>query len=137
MSVLFHVVIIFFLFSSRRRHTRYIGDCSSDVCSSDLYKANAGAITDVAGGHVEAMITPVHTAGPLVKQNRLRMLAVLSAERSPVFPSVPTLKEAGSPDLEVEVWYAMLAPAGTPQPVVARLNSEVQEILDRDRKSVV
>jgi len=93
------------------------------------YKANAGAITDVAGGHVEAMITPVHTAGPLVKQNRLRMLAVLSAERSPVFPSVPTLKEEGFPDLEVEVWYAMFAPVGTPQPVVARLNSEVQEIL--------
>ena len=93
------------------------------------YKANAGAITDVAGGHVEAMITPVHTAGPLVKQNRLRMLAVFSAERSPVFPSVPTLKEEGFPDLEVEVWYAMLAPVGTPQPVVARLNSEVQEIL--------
>jgi tripartite-type tricarboxylate transporter receptor subunit TctC len=93
------------------------------------YKANAGAITDVAGGHVEAMITPVHTAGPLVKQNRLRMLAVLSAERSPVFPSVPTLKEEGFPDLEVEVWYAMLAPAGTPQSVVARLNTEVQEIL--------
>jgi len=93
------------------------------------YKANAGAITDVAGGHVEAMITPVHTAAPLVKQNRLRMLAVLSAERSPVFPSVPTLKEEGFPDLEVEVWYAMLAPVGTPQPVVARLNSEVQEIL--------
>ncbi|HSU62242.1 MAG TPA: tripartite tricarboxylate transporter substrate binding protein [Burkholderiales bacterium] len=93
------------------------------------YKANAGAITDVAGGHVEAMITPLHTAGPLVKQNRLRMLAVLSAERSPVFPSVPTLKEEGFPDLEVAVWYAMLVPAGTPQPVVAQLNSEVQEIL--------
>jgi tripartite-type tricarboxylate transporter receptor subunit TctC len=83
------------------------------------YKANTGAITDVAGGHVEAMITPVHTAGPLVKQSRLRVLAVPSAERSPVFPSVPTLKEEGFPDLEVEVWYAMLAPAGTPQPVVA------------------
>src|SRR2546428_7752359 len=94
------------------------------------YKARAGAITEGAGGHVEAMITPVHTAGPLVKQNRLRMLAVLSAERSPVFPSVPTLNEEGFPDLEVEVWYAMLAPAGTPQPVVARLNSDVQEILD-------
>ena len=93
------------------------------------YKANAGAITDVAGGHVEAMITPVHTAGPLVKQNRLRMLAVLSAERSPVFPSVPTLKEAGFPDLEVEVWYAMLAPVGTPGAIVAQLNAEIDEIL--------
>jgi tripartite-type tricarboxylate transporter receptor subunit TctC len=93
------------------------------------YKANAGAITDVAGGHVEAMVTPIHTAASLAKQNKLRLLAVLSAARSPLFPAVPTLKEEGLPDLEVEVWYAMLVPAGTPQPVVARLNSEVQEIL--------
>ncbi len=93
------------------------------------YKANAGAITDVAGGHVEAMITPLHTAAPLVRQNRLRMLAVLSAERSPVFPSVPTLKEEGFPDLEVEVWYAMLAPVGTPGAIVAQLNAEIDEIL--------
>jgi tripartite-type tricarboxylate transporter receptor subunit TctC len=93
------------------------------------YKANAGAITDVAGGHVEAMVTPIHTAASLAKQNKLRLLAVLSAARSPLFPAVPTLKEEGLRDLEVEVWYAMLVPAGTPQPVVARLNSEVQEIL--------
>jgi tripartite-type tricarboxylate transporter receptor subunit TctC len=93
------------------------------------YKANAGAITDVAGGHVDAMITPVHTAGPLVRQNRMRMLAVLSAERSPVFPSVPTLKEQGFPDLEVEVWYAMFVPAGTSAPVVARLNADVNAAL--------
>ena len=93
------------------------------------YKANAGAITDVSGGHVEAMVTPIHTAAPLAKQNRLRMLAVLSAERSTLFPAVPTLKEEGFPDLEVEVWYALLVPAGTPQPVVARLNAGVQEIL--------
>jgi tripartite-type tricarboxylate transporter receptor subunit TctC len=93
------------------------------------YKANAGAITDVAGGHVDAMITPVHTAGPLVRQNRMRMLAVLSAERSPVFPSVPTLKEQGFSDLEVEVWYAMFVPAGTPAPVVARLNVDVNAAL--------
>jgi tripartite-type tricarboxylate transporter receptor subunit TctC len=93
------------------------------------YKANAGAITDVAGGHVQAMITPVHTAGPLVKQNRIRMLAVLSAERTPVFPSVPTLKDAGYPELEVEVWYAMLVPAGTPGPIVSQLNADVNAIL--------
>ncbi|HXM83568.1 MAG TPA: tripartite tricarboxylate transporter substrate binding protein [Burkholderiales bacterium] len=93
------------------------------------YKANAGAITDVSGGHVEAMVTPIHTAAPLAKQNRLRMLAVLSAERSTLFPAVPTLKEEGFPDLEVEVWYALLVPAGTPQPVVDRLNAGVQEIL--------
>jgi tripartite-type tricarboxylate transporter receptor subunit TctC len=94
------------------------------------YKANAGAITDVAGGHVDAMITPVHTAGPLVKQNRLRMLAVLSAERSAVFPTVPTLREQGFPDLEVEVWYALFAPTGTPAPIVAKLNSETNAVLE-------
>jgi tripartite-type tricarboxylate transporter receptor subunit TctC len=93
------------------------------------YKANAGAITDVAGGHVDAMITPVHTAGPLVRQNRLRMLAVLSGERSPVFPAVPTLKEQGLPDLEVEVWYAMFVPAGTPAPIVHKLNADLNAAL--------
>jgi tripartite-type tricarboxylate transporter receptor subunit TctC len=93
------------------------------------YKANAGAIVDVAGGHVEAMVTPIHTAGPLAKQNKLRLLAVLSAERSPVFPAVPTLKEEGFLDLEVEVWYAMLAPVGTPGAIVAQLNAEISEIL--------
>jgi tripartite-type tricarboxylate transporter receptor subunit TctC len=93
------------------------------------YKANAGAITDVAGGHVDAMITPVHTAGPLVRQNRLRMLAVLSGERSSVFPAVPTLKEQGLPDLEVEVWYAMFVPAGTPAPIVHKLNADLNAAL--------
>jgi len=93
------------------------------------YKANAGAITDVTGGHVDAMITPVHSAGPLVRQNRLRMLAVLSAERSAVFPSVPTLKEEGFPDLQVEVWYALFAPAGTPPAIVSKINGEVNATL--------
>jgi len=93
------------------------------------YKGTAPAIADVAGGHVNAMITPVHTAAPFVRQNRLRMLAVLSAGRSPAFASVPTLKEEGYPGLEVEVWYAMLAPAGTPAPVVSRINSEVNAVL--------
>jgi tripartite-type tricarboxylate transporter receptor subunit TctC len=93
------------------------------------YKQNSGAIADVAGGHVEAMVTPVHTAGPLVKQNRLRMLAVLSAERTPIFPSVPTLKETGLPDVEVEVWYAMLAPAGVAPAIVQKVNADVDGIL--------
>ena len=59
----------------------------------------------------------------------MRMLAVLSAGRSPVFPSVPTLKEEGFADLEVEVWYAMFVPAGTPGAVVARLNADVNAAL--------
>ena len=93
------------------------------------YKQNSGAIADVAGGHVEAMVTPVHTAGPLVKQNRLRMLAVLSAGRTPLFPSVPTLKETGLPDVEVDVWYAMLAPAGVASSTLQRINLDTDSIL--------
>ena len=93
------------------------------------YKASAGAITDVAAGHVEAMITPLHTAAPLAKQNRLRMLAVLSSGRSAVFPAVPTLREEGFPNLEVEVWYAMLVPAGTPPQTVSRINAELNAVL--------
>lgn len=93
------------------------------------YKANAGAIADVAGGHVDAMITPVHTASPLVRQNRLRMLAVLSAARAGAAPEVPTLQEQGLPDLEVAVWYAMFAPAGTPSLVLSKVNSDLNAAL--------
>jgi tripartite-type tricarboxylate transporter receptor subunit TctC len=93
------------------------------------YKGSAPAVTDVAGGHIDAMVMPVHTAAPLVKQKRLRMLAVLSAARLPAFASVPTLKEEGYPDLDVEVWYAMFAPAGTPAQVVSKINSEVNAVL--------
>ena len=66
------------------------------------------------------------------------MLAVMSAKRSEAFPDVPTLKEAGLPDLEVETWYAIFAPAGTPHAVVARVNREVNELLkEADVKDVI
>src|SRR6185436_15874197 len=58
---------------------------------------------------------------------KLRMLAVMSAERAPAFPDVPTLREQGLPDLEVETWYAAFAPAGTQ--AVSRLNADVNEVL--------
>src|SRR5204863_7854921 len=84
------------------------------------YKGAGGAIADLVGGHVQAMVSALQTVAPHVQAGRLRMLGVMSAQRSPAFADVPTLKEQGLPDLEVETWYAMFAPAGTPGAVVDR-----------------
>jgi len=93
------------------------------------YKGAGGAIADLVGGHVQAMVSALQTVAPHVHAGRLRMLGVMSAKRAEAFPDVPTLKEQGLPDLEVETWYAMFAPAGTPAPIVARLNADLNEFL--------
>jgi tripartite-type tricarboxylate transporter receptor subunit TctC len=93
------------------------------------YKGAGGAVTDLIGGHVQAMISALQTVAPHVQAGRLRMLGIMSAERSSAFPEVPTLKEQGLPDVEVETWYAMFAPAGTPAAIVERVNREVNELL--------
>src|SRR5438477_2788394 len=102
------------------------------------YKGAAGAISDLVGGHVQAMVSALQTVAPHVQSGRLRMLAVMSARRSEAFPDVPTLKQAGLPDLEVETWYAIFAPAGTPDAIVARVNREMNELLkEADVKDVI
>ena len=93
------------------------------------YKGAAGAITDLVGGQVQAMISALQTVAPHVKGGRLRMLAVMSTHRADAFPDAPTLKEAGLPDLEVETWYAMFAPAETAATTVGRVNRDVNELL--------
>jgi tripartite-type tricarboxylate transporter receptor subunit TctC len=93
------------------------------------YKGSGGAIADLVGGHVQAMIVSLQTAAPYVQSGKLRMLAVMSAERSQAFPDVPTLRELGLADLEVDTWYGMFAPAGTSKAVVAKLNAELNALL--------
>lgn len=93
------------------------------------YKGSGGALTDLVGGHVQAMIVSLQTVAPYVQSGKLRMLAVMSAERSPAFPEVPTLKELGLADLEVDTWYGVFAPAGTSAPIVAKLNAELNALL--------
>jgi tripartite-type tricarboxylate transporter receptor subunit TctC len=93
------------------------------------YKSAAGALSDLVGGHVQATIAAVQTAQPLVASGQLRALAVMSAERSQAFAQVPTMKEQGLPELEVETWYGAFAPAGTPAGVVAQINSELNALL--------
>ena len=96
------------------------------------YKGAAGAISDLVGGHVQAMISALQTVAPHVHSGRLRMLGVMSDERTPAFPDVPTLKEAGVADIEVSTWYAMFAPAGTPEAIVSRVNADVNRFLKED-----
>jgi tripartite-type tricarboxylate transporter receptor subunit TctC len=102
------------------------------------YKGAAGAISDLVGGHVQAMVSALQTVAPHVQSGRLRMLAVMSAKRSDAFPDVPTLKEAGLPEMEVETWYAIFAPAGTPAAIVTKVNREMNELLkEADVKDVI
>lgn len=93
------------------------------------YKGLAGAMTDLMGGHVQAMIAATQSARPAVQSGRLRVLAVMSPERSAAFPEAPTMKELGLSQLEVETWYGSFAPAGTPAPVIAKINSDLNALL--------
>jgi tripartite-type tricarboxylate transporter receptor subunit TctC len=93
------------------------------------YKGSAGAVQDLVGGQVDAMILPVHTSLPLVADNRIRVLAVTSAQRSPVAPQLPTLSEQGVSGFDVDLWYGLYAPAATPTDIVQRFNAAVNEIL--------
>jgi tripartite-type tricarboxylate transporter receptor subunit TctC len=93
------------------------------------YKGLGGAMADVIAGHVQAVISALQSAAPHVQSGRLRMLAVMSPERTIAFPEVPTLKELGLRDLDVETWYALFAPAGTPPQVVTKINSDINVLL--------
>jgi tripartite-type tricarboxylate transporter receptor subunit TctC len=93
------------------------------------YKGFAGAITDVMAGHVQAMVSALQSAHAQVSSGRLRMLAVMSGERSAAFPGVPTMKEAGLPGLEIYTWYGTFAPAATPAAAVARVNADINALL--------
>jgi tripartite-type tricarboxylate transporter receptor subunit TctC len=86
------------------------------------YKGAAPAITDLIGGQIQVMFTTVASAASLVEAGRLRALAVTSVERSPAFPQLPTVSEAGVPGYDAEAWYGLFAPAKTPPEIVARLN---------------
>jgi tripartite-type tricarboxylate transporter receptor subunit TctC len=93
------------------------------------YKASGGATTDLIGGHVEAMMVPLQTGAPYVHAGQVKMLAVMTDERSPAFPDVPTMKELGYPNLVVYTWYAAFAPPKTPAEYVGRLNADLNALL--------
>jgi tripartite-type tricarboxylate transporter receptor subunit TctC len=93
------------------------------------YRGGAQAITDVIGGQVPLLAMNALEVKPHVASGKLKVLAVLSPQRSTIFPEVPTIAESGFPGFEASVWYALMAPVATPKPVVARLHDEVQKAL--------
>lgn len=95
------------------------------------YAGSAGAVQDLVGGHVSAMFLPIHTALPLAQEGQIRILAVGSKVRVEQAPQVPTLVESGVTDFDVDLWYGVLSPAGTPKDVVDRYNAVFNEILSQ------
>jgi tripartite-type tricarboxylate transporter receptor subunit TctC len=93
------------------------------------YKGTPPALNDLMGGRVQVMFDGVITSLPQIKAGKLRPLAVASSTRSPLLPDVPTMTEAGVPGFEAVGLAAILAPAGTPQPIVDKLYREIAAIL--------
>ena len=94
------------------------------------YKGSAPALTDVIGGQAAVMFDTMLSAMPQVKSGKLKALAVTSAQRSPAAPELPTVAESGLPGYEAIAWNGLLAPAGTPPEVIAKLNAEVKRALE-------
>jgi tripartite-type tricarboxylate transporter receptor subunit TctC len=94
------------------------------------YQSATHAVTNLVGGQIDMVIGGLPTSAPLVKAGQLRAVAVLMDKRSPLLPDVPTVVELGMPDLVINTWYGVLAPAGTPPAIIERLNREITKIVN-------
>ncbi len=95
------------------------------------YKGGAPALADVIGGQVQLMWSTMPLSLPQVRAGKVKALAVTSSTRSPLLPDVPAIGEAGAPGAEISTWWGLLAPAGVPAPLLARLNTEIGSIVRR------
>ena len=93
------------------------------------YKGGAPAINDVLAGHVQAVAVNALEVQPHVRSGRLRVLAVLSPQRTAIFPDTPSIAESGFPGFEASVWYGFIGPAGMPAAVVTQLHGAIQKAL--------
>jgi tripartite-type tricarboxylate transporter receptor subunit TctC len=93
------------------------------------HRGSGDARTAVLGGHVQMMIDAITTTAPTVQEGQVRALGTTGLKRSSVLPEVPTIAEAGVPGYEATIWLGIMAPAGTPTPVVDKLNGEINKIL--------
>ncbi len=94
------------------------------------FKGAGPAVADVMAGHAQAMFADLPVLAPHLRSGRLRALAVAGPERSPLFPDLASMKEAGYAQVNVRNWYAVFAPAGTPAEIVNRLNQAIRQALD-------
>ncbi len=94
------------------------------------YKGASMAMVDLLAGQIDAVSTTLTTAGPLIRVNRARALAISAAGRLPDYADVPTFREVGYPDLVATVWFSLSGPAGLPPEIANRLNTEVRRIMN-------
>ena len=93
------------------------------------YRGTAPAVSDLLGGQVDAMFLPIHVALPQIKAGKLVALGIGSDQRHPLLPNVPTLAEAKTGKVNVDMWYGIFAPKNTPNDIVQALNKEIKTIL--------
>ena len=96
------------------------------------YKGGALAINDVLGGQVDLLFAPLPEALPHIKAGKLTALALMSDKRTPLIADVPTMREAGIPNMVMQTWIGLLAPAKTPRPIIDQLNRQVHAILQNE-----
>ncbi len=94
------------------------------------YKGTANALVDIMGGRVSFMFANAPSVVGFIQSGKLRALAVSGSQRSPVLPDVPTMQEAGVPGFDLTSWFGIFAPARTPEPVIAKLNTAIRKMLD-------
>jgi len=94
------------------------------------YKGSSGARTDILGGQVQMMFDAITTMAPNVEAGKVRALGTSGKERSSVLPNVPTISEAGVPGYEATIWLGIMAPKGTPQAIIDRLNAEIRKVVN-------
>jgi tripartite-type tricarboxylate transporter receptor subunit TctC len=95
------------------------------------YKGSTGMRTDILSGNIQMLFDSVPTMAPLIKAGKVRALGTSGKTRSPILPGVPTLDEAGVPGFNATLWVGFMAPAGTPQPIIDKLNAEITKIVSR------
>jgi tripartite-type tricarboxylate transporter receptor subunit TctC len=97
------------------------------------YKSSGQSVTDLMSGRLDMEFSTIPPTLPLIRSGQMRALATTGAKRTAALPDLPTVAEAGVAGFEAVLWLAMVAPAGVPQPIVARLNRALNEVLDQDQ----
>ena len=95
------------------------------------YKGSTGMRTDILSGQIQILFDSVPTMAPMIRAGKVRALGTSALTRSPILPDVPTIEEAGVPGFQATLWVGFMAPAGTPQPIVEKLNSEITKVVTR------
>jgi tripartite-type tricarboxylate transporter receptor subunit TctC len=111
------------------------GELFKNLTGTDIlhvpYKGSSGARNDIISGQIEMMFDSVPSMAPIIQAGRVKALGTTGKVRSAILPDVPTLSEAGVPGYEATIWIGVMAPTGTPQPIVTLLSTEINKILAR------